>query len=124
MAIEPVAVDEVAVGIEAAEEGIRQGRLPHVVLDLHPVGDDLGALDLDPLALGGLVDDAPGIRFAAARRVHPLAIGALMDGDHIARLGDLGGGGDRLERLGCEALVRIVSVDGDMEFFGGGEGRR
>ena len=42
---------------------------------------------------------------APARRVYPLAIGALVDGDHVARLGDLGRGGDRLEGFRGGALV-------------------
>ena len=56
--IEPVTADEVAIGVEAAEDRIGEHRLPDIVLELHPVGDDLRALDLDLLAGRGLIDDA------------------------------------------------------------------
>ena len=86
LGIEPVAVDEVAVGIEAAEERIGEGHFPDIALNLHPVLDDFRALDLDLLAGRGLIDDAFGVGLAAARRADALAVDAFMDGDDIARL--------------------------------------
>ena len=67
LGIEPVAVDQVAVGIETAEERIGQRDLPDILLHFHPVGDGFRSLDLDLLARRGLIDDALGVRFAAAR---------------------------------------------------------
>jgi len=48
------------------------------------------------LARGCLVDDSFRVGFSAARRRHPFAIGTFMHGDHIARLGHPGGGGNGL----------------------------
>ena len=97
--IEPVAVNQVAVGIEAAEERIGQCRLPHIVLHLHPVLNDLGALDLDPLVLCRLIDDTLLVGCTTPWRGNALAIDAFMHRDDVARLCDPGGGGNRLEWL-------------------------
>ena len=89
--IEPVAVNEIAVGIEAAEERIGQDHFPDIILDLHPVLDDLRSPDLNLLARRGLIDDALRVGLAAARRADAFAVNALMHGDHVARLREIGG---------------------------------
>ena len=91
LGIEPIAVDEVGVGIEGAEERMGEGRLPDAVPDLDPVLDDLGALDLDLLARRGLIRDPFRVGLAAARRIDPLPVDARVDGDDVARLGQVGG---------------------------------
>ena len=118
LGIEPVAVDQVAVGIEAAEEGIGQGHLPDVVLDLHPVLDDFRPLDLDLLARRGLVDDALLVGCAAARRADAFAVNAFVHGDHVARLGEIGGPLDRAERRRLRAGIGVVAAAGDVELGG------
>ena len=124
LAIEPVAVDQVAVGIEAAEERIGQGHLPDIVLDLHPVLDDFRPLDLDLLARRGLIDDALRVGLAAARRADAFAVDALMHGDDIARLRQVGGVLDRAERSRLRAGVGVVAAGGDMELGGMGRSQR
>ena len=118
LGIEPVAVDEVAVGIEAAEEGIGQGHFPDIVLDLHPVLDDFRPLDLDLLAGSGLVDDALRVGFTAARRADAFAVNAFVHGDDIARLREIGGALDRAERRRLRTGVGVVAVASHMEVGG------
>ena len=120
-------MDQVAVGIEAAEERIGQRDFPDIVLDLHPVLDDFRALDLDLFAGSGLIDDAFRVGFAAARRADAFAVNAFVHGDDVARLGKIGGMLDRAERGRLRAGVGVVAVGGDMEFGGvkgGGQHRR
>ena len=121
--IKPVTTDEVAIGVEAAEECVREHRLPDIVLDLHPVGDDLRALDLDLLAGRGLIDDALLVGCTSPRRVDAFPIDAGMNGDDIARLRHLDRGRNRPERLCRGPFVLVVSVNGHMELFGRGEQR-
>ena len=64
LGIEPIAVDQIAVGIEAAEERIGDRHLPGVVPERLPVPDLLRSGDLDLFAGRGLVDDALGIGLA------------------------------------------------------------
>ena len=122
LGVEPVAADQVAVGIEAAEERIGQRHFPDVVLDLHPVLDDFRAFDLDLLAGRRLVDDAFRVGLAAARRVDAFAVDAFVHGDHVARLGQLGGALDRAQRRSLRAGVGVVAAGGDVE-LGGLSGR-
>ena len=85
-AVKPVAVNEVAVGIEIAEERIRQRHFPDIVLDLDPVVDDFRAFDLDLLAR------RPDRQSVSVRRNRPTggvtryAIDAFMDGDRVTWL--------------------------------------
>ena len=65
MGDEPVAVDEVAVGVELAEKGVGERHLPGVALDLRPILDDFRPFDLHLLAGSGLIDDALGVRLAS-----------------------------------------------------------
>ena len=108
-------MDEVAVGIEAAEERIGQGHFPDIVLNLHPVLDDFRALDLDLLARRGLIDDALRVGLAAARRVDAFAVNAFMHGDDIARLREIGGALDRAERRRLRAGVGVVAAGGNVD---------
>ena len=89
---------------------------------LHPVLDDFRALDLDLLARGGLIDDALGVGLAAARRADALAVDALVHGDHVARLGEIGGALDGAQRGRVRAGVGVVAAGGDVELGGGGRG--
>src|ERR1019366_7073289 len=56
--IEPVAVDEIAVGIEGTKEGVGDCGLPDIRLDLDPVPHWLSAGDYRLLAGRSLVDDS------------------------------------------------------------------
>jgi len=82
----PVAADQVLVRVEVSEKPVGDGDLPGIVLQFVPALDDLGALDDDFLAFGGLVKDAFVIGRPAARRIDSFAIGPLMDDYHVARL--------------------------------------
>ena len=85
----PVAIDQVTVGIEMAKERVGQGHLPDIGFDLFPIPDDFRPLDLDLLARGRLIDNPHRIEFAAPRRIDALAVGARMNRDGIARLGQI-----------------------------------
>ena len=113
--IEPVAVDDVAVGIELAKEGIGNDDFPDIVLDFHPVIDDFRPFDLDLFAPCGLIDDAFGVGFAPARRVDAFAVNALMHRDHIAGLRELRGALDCAERSGSRSGVGVFAVDGNVK---------
>ena len=118
LGIEPVAVNEVAVGIEAAEERIGERHFPSVVPNLHPVLDDFRPLDLNLLSRSGLIDDALRVGFAPARRADAFAVNAFMHRDDIARLGKVGGMLNGAERSRAGAGVGIIAIDGDMEIGG------
>src|ERR1035437_3148623 len=83
---EPVAVDEVAVGVELPKETVGKGCLPSVELDPFPARDNLRSLDGHLLTFGGLVHNALLIGLAPPRRVDALAIDASVHSDYIARL--------------------------------------
>ena len=108
-------MDEVAVGIEAAEERVGQRHLPDIVLDLHPVLDDFRPLDLDLLARRGLIDDALRVGFASARRVDALAINAFMHGDHIARLRQIRGVLNGAKRRGFAPSIGVAAAAGHVK---------
>ena len=84
--IEPTAMNQIAVGIELAEERVGDGHFPDIALNRLPVFDRFRPRDLDLFARRRLVDDALGVGVAAAWRVDAFAVDALADGDRIARL--------------------------------------
>ena len=86
--LEPIATNEVGVGIEIAEKAVRQRDLPGVVLHTSPALDGFRALNDDLRARCGRVNDTLGIGGSTTRRVDLLAVDALMDNDGIPRLGE------------------------------------
>lgn len=111
----PVAVDQIRIGIEVAEELVRERQLPRVALDLLPVFYDFGAGDDDVFAGSGLVDDSFRVGLAAAGRGNALAIDAFVHGDDVARLGQPGRGRDRAEHVRLGPVSSVVAAHGDME---------
>ena len=125
IATEPVAVDQVVVGIEAAEEGVGKRHLPNIVLNLLPVLDDFRALDLHLLARRSLIGDALCVGLAAAWRVDALAIHTFVYRDDIARLREIRAALDRAKRQGLRAGVGVLTARGYMELGGvAGDQRR
>ena len=97
---EPVPVNQIAVGIEAAEECIRQLHGPDVAFKSFPRFDQFRALDLHFLSGCGLVDNAIALGGPASGGIDPLAIGARVDGDGVAGIGQFRSVLDGTER-GC-----------------------
>jgi len=118
LCIEPVAFDQVAVGIEGTEEGIRNGHAPGVIRDLRPPLDRFGAGDDDFLARCGLIDNAFGIGVTAAWRVDPFAINASMHGDDIAGLREICGMLNGTEGCIMRAGIRILARERHMKLRG------
>ena len=116
----PVAGDQVFVRIVGAEQSVRHRCLPHAGHERLPVADRFRTLDGDVLARSRLVDDSLSIRLASARWRHSFPVDPLMHRNDIARLRDPGRGGNRLERFRRGAVVRVVSLDGNMDLFGRG----
>ena len=114
--IKPIAVDEIAVGVELAKEGVGKRYLPDFALDFFPAFDDLRALDNRFLAGCRLVNDAQGIGLASARRGNALAVNAFMHGDRIARLRELRATLDGAQRGSLRSGVGVISMTGDMDF--------
>jgi len=85
-AVEPVAVNLVAVGIEIAEKAVGDDDVPHAVLNFLPAGNHFRAFDHDLFSRFGTVHDSVRVGFATARRCNLLAIGSLMHGDDVAGL--------------------------------------
>ncbi len=142
---QPVPGDYILVGVVGAEERVRDGRLPeagdrferlavfrHAVgvfkkvnppmlmlsafHDRHPSLHDFRPLDFDLLARRGLIDDAPRVALASARRVNPFPIGSGMYRDHVARLGHLRRGGDGLLGTRRRAVIAVVALNRHMQF--------
>jgi len=114
LALEPVAVDQVAIRIEVAEEAVGDCDLPRVVLHLLPALDDLGTFDHDLLTGRGLIHDAFGVRGSATGWRHALAIRPLMHRHDVARLRDLRRLRDRPKRLRRRPGVFVTARNGDM----------
>jgi hypothetical protein len=112
--LEPVAVDEVTVGIESSEEFIRDHDLPYVALHFDPAGDAFGADDFNFLAGCSLVDNSLTIGEAAAWRVDTFAIDALVNDDHIAWVSFRGGCRDRCQHPCRRSVVTVVAGWGDV----------
>ena len=113
----PVPVNEFRVGIEAAEESVRQDHLPGVTRDLLPTLDRFRASEDNLLAGRGLIDDALRVGLPAAGRADALAINALVDSNDIAGLSTQRGGGNALERLGLRAIASVVSLHRNVVFL-------
>ena len=104
--LEPIPTDQVGVGIEIAEEAVRQRDLPGVVLNASPTLDGFRALDDDLRARRGGVNDALGIRGSATRWVDLLAVDALVNNDGITRLREFRRRRDGFQRVvGSDKVV-------------------
>ena len=114
--LEPIPVDRVCVGIEIAKEAVRQCDLPSVVLHTRPALDGFRALDDDLRARRGRVNDALGVGGSSAWRIDLLAVGALVDGDRVARLGLVRSGLDCFQRTARGPIVRVIARRRDMDF--------
>ena len=108
--VQPVAEDRLAVGVESAEERVRQGDAPYVAAVAHPGVDTFRALDDRMLAVGGAVGDALEVADAAMGGVDLLAVDAVMDDDSVAGPGDGRGLGDRGEGVQDVADGEVVAV--------------
>ena len=96
--IEPVSMDDIAVGIESAKERVFDRRFPDVSLRPHPVLRLLRAGNHNLFAGRGLIDDALRVRGASPRRTHSLAVDPSVHPDHVARLRQIGRMLNRAER--------------------------
>ena len=122
--IEPIATNEIGVGIEAGKKRIGQRRLPDAGLNFDPVGNDFLTFDGNFLTGGRLVNDALVIAQSAAWRIDALAINALMNQNDIPRQGKLGSALDGAQRQLCGPGLGIIAVRADGKFAGGSGHRR
>ena len=95
----PIALDEVAEGIEFSEKRIRQAQFPDIALEFFPTADDFRSLNHDFLPRSRLEDDRLALN-TAARRIDLLAVGASVHGDRVPRLGFVRSGLDCFQRAG------------------------
>ncbi len=116
LAVKPVAMNQVAVGVEAAEKRVRQDDFPGISLDFFPAYHRFGTGDDDRLAGGRLIDDALLVGRAAARRSDALTVHPGMHADHIACLGHISCSLDMTQRGGESAGVVVLTTEGDVEF--------
>ena len=119
LAVEPVAVNEIAIRIECAEKRVGPHCLPDISLHLHPVGHDFRPLDLDLFTRSSLISDPFPIRLASARRVDALAVSARVNGDRVARLRHAGRCGNRLEWFNGRTRVGVGSAGGYLKLGSG-----
>ena len=95
----PIALDEVAVGIEFSEKRIRQGEFPSICLEFFPTGNDLRSLDHDFLPGSRLENDWLALD-TTAWRIDLLAVNTRVHSDRIAGLRLVGSGLDCFQRTG------------------------